>query len=324
MVKQGPFLVELVRADTRQPFAEHTSEDGTKTYAEVEPEVQYFIRVEHTHVQHKIIRADFWLDGEKLDYCTNLIRGKAELHGLWSIRGGRQENKALCFQILGSKKSASNKSPTNKKDFHPWIGSVEVTFSEAKPSGVRRTRNYESQWEGASVDGSISQSVRKVVKSKEGELALMSKNPRKKQRFDAGEHFTSVKVNYCTAFGLVQSGALPKPPLWDYHRNQHPRELFSPPSKRTPSWVRCLNVQPKTTIMTPADPEKGIEEVQAALFDLVEADTSDVEKADDEHSSASMLGSTPDDETRRQGANRKLDFAPRSSKRQTRSSNAQN
>lgn len=328
MVQQGPFLVELVRADTRQSFAEHTSEDGKQRYAEVEPEVEYFIKVSHTHVVRKIIRADFWVDGEKLKYCTNLIRGQEEIHGLWSLQGDRQINKALRFKVLESRHA----SPDKQDGFDPWIGSVKVTFSEAIPSGVRRTRNFKSHWEGASVDGSISENVRKVVQSKEGELALVTKNPRKKQRFNAGNRLASVKIQYCTAFGLIQAGLLPKPPVWDFHRAQYPRELFSP-SKRTPSMTRCLNVTPKTKVMTPADPTKGIEEVRVEEFDLVEADHSDSEEnaADGKQPSMqaaqdipeeneSKQANTSDDEPAPQKVKRKLIFSDGPSKRHTRSS----
>ena len=44
MVKKGRFTVELVSADAKVAFMEHTK-DG-KTYAEVEPEVEYFVRIE--------------------------------------------------------------------------------------------------------------------------------------------------------------------------------------------------------------------------------------------------------------------------------------
>ena len=44
MVKTGRFTVELVSADVKVAFMEHTK-DG-KTYAGVEPEVEYFVHLE--------------------------------------------------------------------------------------------------------------------------------------------------------------------------------------------------------------------------------------------------------------------------------------
>jgi len=44
MVRTGRCTVGLVGADTNAAFMKHTK-DG-KTYAEVEPEVEYFVRIE--------------------------------------------------------------------------------------------------------------------------------------------------------------------------------------------------------------------------------------------------------------------------------------
>ena len=41
-MKVSDFTVELVAADTKQPFKEHMSPDG-QVYAEVEPDVDYFM-----------------------------------------------------------------------------------------------------------------------------------------------------------------------------------------------------------------------------------------------------------------------------------------
>lgn len=42
MVKVGDFTVELVAADSKVPFAEHTAPNG-QIYAEVEPDLDYYI-----------------------------------------------------------------------------------------------------------------------------------------------------------------------------------------------------------------------------------------------------------------------------------------
>ena len=262
MVIKGPFQVALVRADTREPFQEHVNE-SKEIYAEVEPDMEYFIRVQCAHPEHLMVRADFVLDGASLGYCTNLVRGREELHGLWLIQGDSQINKALCFCIQDSGIGSDKR----------WIGSLEVVFSEAIPIGVRRTRDSKNQWTGGNYDGSISKTMKKIVKSKEGSLALVTANPHKKRRYRAGEELTRIKIHYCTAFGLIHAGLLPKPPLWDFHRARHPRQLFSA-KKSTPSMTRCLNVTPRSKTLTPANTELGTQEVVVDYFDLVEADES--------------------------------------------------
>lgn len=263
MVKQGPFLVELVRADTRHPFKEHKSEKN-EIYAEVEPDIEYFIRLKHSHPGHSIVRADFTLDGESLGYCTNLIRGQEELHGLWTIQGDKKINQALKFCVQESELDVSKR----------WVGSLEVTFSEAVPDGVRKTRDYKNKWTRGRVGGCIDNLMRKAIKSGEGELSLISSNPKRKKYFDAGAKLQATTIYYCTAVGLIQAGLLPRPPFWDTARIKHPREIFSP-KKISSSTQRCLEVQPKPLVAVPENKELGLVEKVVDFFDLVVADNSD-------------------------------------------------
>lgn len=284
MVIKGPFQVSLVRADSKDVFKEHVNVNG-EIYAEVEPDMEYFIRVKSTF--KSMVRADFWLDGSSLGYCTNLIPGREELHGVWEIQGNKQINTALCFCIQDS---GIENGDVQKR----WIGSLEMKFSEAVPMSIYRTRDAKSRWVGGIVDGSISGTMRKVVKSRTGTLSLVTDNCRRKRRYHAGKELASIKINYCTAFGLIHAGLLPKPPLWDFHRTRYPRELFLSPEKMTPSMIRCLNVMPKSITVTGARPDLGLKEVVVDFFDLVDADDSN----DDEE----MI--------RRKRVNRKLEFHP--------------
>ena len=286
MVIKGPFQVSLVRADSKDVFKEHINVVNGEIYAEVEPDMEYFIRVKSTF--KSIVRVDFCLDGSSLGYCTNLIPGREELHGVWEIQGSKQINTALCFCIQDS----GIDGDVQKQ----WMGSIEVKFSEAIPVSVCTTRDAKSRWAGGIIDGSISDTMRKVVKSKEGTLSLVTDNPRRKRRYRAGKDLTTIKIYYCTAFGLIHAGLLPKPPLWDFHRSRYPRELFLSPEKMTPSMIRCLNVMPKSITLTESRPELGVDEVVVDFFDLVDADDSD--DNDDEKT------------IRRKRVNRKLEFHP--------------
>lgn len=285
MVEKGPFQVSLVRADTKEPFQEHVNESG-EIFAEVEPDMEYFIRVKSTYPgQANLVRADFMLDGVSLGYCTNLVHGREELHGLWTIQGDTQINKALCFCMVDSGIESDEK----------WIGYLEVTFSEAIAKGIRTTRDARSHWTGGIVGGSISSTMKKVVKSKAGSLSLITATPKRKYVYDAGKELAKIKINYCTAFGLIQAGLLPKPPLWEYHRSRYPRELFYSPEKMTPSTIRCLNVVAQPMTLTPGNKELGIPEVVVDFFNLVEADDS-------------SLDEQGDDQLQKGLAERKLDF----------------
>jgi hypothetical protein len=277
MVVNGPFEVSLVRADTKEPFKEHTHESGD-TYVEVEPDMEYFIRIKSTYPEtESLVRADFMLDGVGLDYYTIMTHGEETLHGLWTVQGNTQIEKALCFHCEELEIYDSDKI---------WFGSLEMTFSEAIRNGSRiTTRNVTNQWTGGIVDGCIPGTKNKVVKSKEGSL-VMSKETLPKRRthtiYRPGKELAKIKLYYCTALGLIKAGILPQPPLWDFHRSSYPR--LSPPAetKMTPSMIRCLNVSPQRIVVTPGNEELQIPEVIVDFFDLVEADDSSIDEGDEQ------------------------------------------
>ena len=276
MVVKGPFEVSLVRADTKEPFQEHENECG-ETYVEVEPDMDYFVRVKSTYPEREsLVRADLVLDGVGLGYYTIPIYGQERLHGLWTVQGNSQIEKALCFHCaeLG----------TNTEKI--WFGSLEMTFSEAIPEGSRITQNVKNVWTGGIVDGSIPGTKKgKVVKSKEGSLVLNTATPSRRTHtiYLAGKELAKIKLYYCTTFGLIQAGILPKPPLWEYHRLKHPRrehDISLP--KMTPSMIRCLNVSPERILLTPGKEELGISEVIVDFFDLMDADNSSSDEDDEQ------------------------------------------
>lgn len=278
MVLIGPFEVSLVRADTKEPFKEHTNESGD-TYVEVEPKMDYFVQVMSTYPEtESLVRADFVLDDVDLGYYTIPIYGQESLHGLLTVQGDTQVEKALCFHC--------DELGINTTNENIVFGSLEMTFSEAICKGTRITdtaRNVTNLWTSGIVDGSgIPGTNNKVVKSKEGSLELSKTTRSKRTRtiyYCAGTQLAKVKLYYCTAFGLIQAGILPKPPLWDDHRSKFPHQS-SPVKKITPSMSRCLSVSPERILLTPGNEELKIPEVIVDFFDLVEADTS----SDDEQS----------------------------------------
>ena len=65
MVTKNGVSVSLVNAETSQSFQEHISSDN-KAYAEVEPDVEYFIKVENR--SSNLIVALYKVDGTDLRY----------------------------------------------------------------------------------------------------------------------------------------------------------------------------------------------------------------------------------------------------------------
>ena len=65
MVKVGDFSVELVRADTKEVFKEHTSPVDNRIYAEVEPDIDYLVRV-GSHIGD--VQCKLLVDGVDIGY----------------------------------------------------------------------------------------------------------------------------------------------------------------------------------------------------------------------------------------------------------------
>ncbi len=72
MVKSGGYTVELVTADTKEPFKEHTAADGDgQIFAEVEPDMDYFISAS-SNIQG--VRFAFHVDGVNLGYSSTMLK----------------------------------------------------------------------------------------------------------------------------------------------------------------------------------------------------------------------------------------------------------
>eukprot|EP00984_Skeletonema_dohrnii_P033546 scaffold30455_cov78-Skeletonema_dohrnii-CCMP3373.AAC.1 len=95
MVKVGDFKVELVAADTKEAFKEHTAPDG-QVYAEVEPDMDYFISVSSDKGG---VMMWMYVDGVDLGYHIDLKAPKKKegFYGRWERIGGKQTMTALHF-----------------------------------------------------------------------------------------------------------------------------------------------------------------------------------------------------------------------------------
>jgi hypothetical protein len=133
MVKKGRgFTVELVRAHTKVAFKEHTK-DG-KTYAEVEPEVKYFV---HLEVEPgPPVRAKIYVDGKWLGHYVMVGSSKRKTSydtGLWSCDGLNTTKQALKF---AKAKVFNSADETENLPF--WTGNIKVKFIEIFDTGETR------------------------------------------------------------------------------------------------------------------------------------------------------------------------------------------
>jgi hypothetical protein len=85
MVKEGLFSVQLVHAETMIPFKEHEGPDGKQHYVEVEPNVEYWIRIASSDASRDVI-CNFQVDGKKLGFFRLLSSTNTDCPsdvGLW-------------------------------------------------------------------------------------------------------------------------------------------------------------------------------------------------------------------------------------------------
>jgi hypothetical protein len=244
MVVQGGFRVELVEADSKQPYKEHVK-DG-KSYAEVEPDVEYFVSIEKiVDLPKKRYVVDFLVDNQGLGYIwypegDETTDGQPRYFGLYQREDGAVAERALKFvqPPLEIKDSAT--------EMPPFFGTVKVNVSEAGPP------YYSEEVEDSDSDQSDScvyslevetvhvekNKKRKHVRSAEGSVKSSKKYCRqeKKASFRSKtKHWPRrdlvevISLHYCTAVGLIHVGVLPKPDMYTlFHMETNFKKQYSP------------------------------------------------------------------------------------------------
>jgi hypothetical protein len=103
MVLHGDFKIELVYADTKMPFKEHTKDD--KIYVEVEPDVEYFIKFQQTGTgRGGYTISKFIVDEQDLGYIlptnSSTSMSKPMYCGLWTQEKGVSSQKVRIGTVL--------------------------------------------------------------------------------------------------------------------------------------------------------------------------------------------------------------------------------
>ena len=141
--------MELVDAETLEPYREHTKADDGSHYVEVEPNKQYWIRVKsHLPASQRCI-CRFEVDGTSLGYRKDMKGGIEIDAGIWSRSGLMSTYRALQFKPIPPDKPSSNSDSI--RSF--WMGSIKVKLYEAIRDGRKMLNDVESNWKGKSVTG---------------------------------------------------------------------------------------------------------------------------------------------------------------------------
>jgi hypothetical protein len=219
MVQRGNFKIELVYADTKMPFIEHTKDE--KIYVEVEPDVEYFISIQRTATsQGDYTLSDIFVDDEYLGYrYPSLKRTDKPMYcGLLTKGKGLQTMKALKF----TKPKISEDGTNVKRDL--LMGKVEIKMYQGISDGYEEQGDFTSSFTASAVDFNQSGlAKKKSLRSGEGKtVASMQSVAAKHTRYIRGALLDVVTLNYCAALGLIEVGVLKKPDAWTYHRMKRP------------------------------------------------------------------------------------------------------
>jgi hypothetical protein len=205
MVKKGRYSVELVAADTKIAFQEHTK-DG-KTYAEVEPEVEYFVRLGAE--AGPPVMAAIYVDGTYLGYWTTVgdpEEKDSEDYGLWSFDGISSTSQALKF----AKPKVFN-SADDTENLPYWTGTIDVEFIQLFYTREIETRpTFQNSWDGGDFGFVMGQTdaEKKGVMSKQGNFEKTMKDNGVREKYTEGRVLATIKHHYCSTVGLIFAGIL--------------------------------------------------------------------------------------------------------------------
>jgi len=191
--------VNLVRADTKEIFKEHTGPDNN-VYAEVEPDVEYFVRVASAR-GNLIIKTK--VDGIQI-HRKSTNKPIIKYVGNWERTNGETQTTALRFN--SAVQASKQEGQTNSM----LTGKVDVQFYErGAQTRVRKLGDIAP----AQLSRDMKVGGKKCVLSGAGSHVL-KKHVSSNQRFgyQTGRLLQTVTLYYCTAMGLILNKILDAPP----------------------------------------------------------------------------------------------------------------
>jgi len=202
MVRVGDFTLQLVAADTKEPFKEHTAPDG-QVYAEVEPDMDYYISV-RTVVGG--VAMTMHVDGVDLGYKHHFKNANStSFLGSWSRTGSKERMTALHFNKT---REAHGVAP------NMLTGKVKVKIHQRGDEYYKEPYDYVSR--SLTVDSTLG--GKKCIKSTTSGSHSFERRSSKKlkgsleRKYKVGKHICTITLNYCSALGLIYNKILPPPP----------------------------------------------------------------------------------------------------------------
>lgn len=249
MVQQGDFEVQLVSADTKTPFIEHTK-DGM-VFVEAEPDADYFVSVKKNQAtSHSRQILKFYVDGQDLGFRKSYQGPKiydSELFGPRDIEQGTKTTHALKFfrpdhQVVDRNFCLDR--------FLQDMGRVEVKIYQGIP--CRTGYKYSEYQRSARLETTSSSQFavspemlnvskhggekEKFVRSKKGGSKFATLTKQSVSRHVRGKLLDTIQLRYTSVKGLIKVGVLDPPvgdAIYNTLRSRKRAARVTPPSKKT-------------------------------------------------------------------------------------------
>jgi hypothetical protein len=270
MVKEGLFTVQLVEAKSKAPYKEFTK-DGS-TFVEVEPDAEYWIRVEKEQGTDEEIAAygmHLAIDGVNLGFRVDWFRDKRPPRylGLWERKSGSHTYKALRFYEPSYKPDPLTEFSV--ESYVERMGRIDVMIHKADLENVtaRSGGDRDVICPFASMElreMTVSLDVDNITREKHvmshigTDCALISCNPNTSPKYGHAELLKSISLRYCSTVGLIRAGLLVKSDTFDATHTPKKNEDHQPPAPtkaRTPKKMKITET-----------PEAGVECSREVLY----------------------------------------------------------
>mmetsp|Transcript_26036 Transcript_26036/g.58416 ORF Transcript_26036/g.58416 Transcript_26036/m.58416 type:complete len:257 (-) Transcript_26036:41-811(-) len=227
----GGYRLELVDATTKQPFQEHLSATG-QCYAEVEPDAEYFIRL---NTKTTNIKVKFKVDGVDLGCKTRVTKPiQDKLFGSWERKSEMSQMTALRFKLARLAKPEEGMLGGG----HEVTGRVEMEVYKLGPVKDMKEKKECKPDTSTALEQSFQTKTggKKCIMSTQGTTTLVTKRKASKKsvRYATGPLLQTVTLHYCTAAGLVLNKILSAPPREDEEAEmklERPRKRVKPEKK---------------------------------------------------------------------------------------------
>lgn len=253
---------------TKEIFKEHTGPDNN-TYAEVEPGVDYFVRVASTRGE-LIVKTK--VDGVRVHSMDCKRPISCKYVGNFGRTNGQNQNTALRFN------SAAQASKQEGGQTNPMLtGKVEVKFYEKGAQAGPRDLN---DCVPKQLSSDMKVGGKKCVLSGNGSHVISrSSKSQRNMKYEKGKRLCTITLHYCTAMGLILNKILDAPP------SSQPAPLVPAPpidndtkaSAKPEKKVKPEKKRSASAAMLPLSDENENKKVAAAI-DLTEDDDDENER----------------------------------------------